>query len=174
MDMFDLKNVTTSLTATCLIVAGTSMTLEAETVLPISQNPTYKGVVYERFYQGEIAGDFNYLDKDINNYLAYSLKSKYDIKNISELNQFVIKNENLLEVLNKIPSQIEKYFENCFLNLQLVPDYEEEFSQLLVTILVKNNDVEKNYKLLKEFDRAWWLHQLVNIQNKVCIDLEFV
>lgn len=92
-----------------------------------------------------------------------SQKSK--IKMTDEAIEFLEKNSQVQSVLSQVEKEIEKYFSNAPLYLEVSDD---DFLLLMIAV---DDTVENALKKLWQFDNEWWLAHKDLADGKLCVDV---
>jgi len=99
------------------------------------------------------------------------LHKQYIIKNIEEVNRFLSDHKHLLDTLLIIPRQIQQFFGDIPLELQLVKDAEEDYEGLFI-IIMSNMPPNESLDHLERMEEEWWLDVDINIKKVIGIDIE--
>lgn len=102
------------------------------------------------------------------------LAREYEIRNPSEVAEFLGENLFLLDLLKEIPAQIRTVFgkkQNLKLEFFLDPE-DPNYHRLSIGIPTKT-EVEKSAARLQKLDENWWFANERKSRSKILIDLEF-
>lgn len=98
------------------------------------------------------------------------LQKEYIIKNLEEINKYLLDHKYLLDILLIIPSQIYRIFGNVLLFLQVFKDPEENYECLFI-IIKSNYTPTKSFDLLDKLSEEWWLDVDIDIKRLLEIDI---
>lgn len=98
------------------------------------------------------------------------LQKEYSIKNIEEINKFLILHRQLSDILLIAPSQIYHIFGDVSLALQLLKDPEEDYECLFI-IIKSNYSPAESFDLLDKLSEAWWVDVDMDIKRYLEIDI---
>ncbi|MDQ3322132.1 MAG: hypothetical protein M3525_06845 [Acidobacteriota bacterium] len=103
------------------------------------------------------------------------LAREYEIRNPSEVAEFLSENLFLLDLLKKIPAQIRKIFgkkQNLTLQYYFDPE-DSSWNKLHVYIPTKFKSRESR-NLLEKFGESWWFDNETRADSKIFVNLRFV
>lgn len=102
------------------------------------------------------------------------LDKYFNIIDPSAIANFIEKNSFLFPLLIEAQNQIKKHFPDAPLKLDIIYDPEEpSATQLVVRVGVTMEPVEA-VERLDALDNEWWLDNMFNAKNKLCINLEWI
>ena len=101
------------------------------------------------------------------------LQRQYLIDNFAEINGFLFNHKDLLDILLIIPIQVQHFFGEVSLELQVIKDPEEDYEGLFI-IIKSNFTPEKSIDLLDQMEDYWWLDVDINIKKLIGIDVEIM
>lgn len=93
----------------------------------------------------------------------------YQVQNPSTVRAFLAAHPFLLPVVVEAYFAIQGYFEDTPVTLALDTDPEDVTYQQLVLGIATSLTADEADPLLAAFDTGWWLHNLEQAQNRVCI-----
>lgn len=98
----------------------------------------------------------------------FLLKKKYTFINEKEVENFLLRNKELIDILFEAPSKIFEVFGKVPLYLELHRDPEEDWEELFIVIKTSYNP-EKAVSLMDELGEKWFLNIIDKVGNKLCI-----
>lgn len=99
------------------------------------------------------------------------LKKKYIFINEKEIEDFLWRNKELIEILFEAPSNISEVFGEVPLYLELHHDPEEDWEELFIVIKSSYNP-EEAVALMDKLGEKWFLNIIDKVGNKLCITEE--
>ncbi|HMS43255.1 MAG TPA: hypothetical protein PKE69_23705 [Pyrinomonadaceae bacterium] len=102
------------------------------------------------------------------------LAREYEIRNPSEVAEFLSENKSLIDLLEEIPAQIRKVFgkkQNLTLEFFLDPE-DSTWHRLFVRVPTKS-EVEVAHKSFDNFKENWWFENEERSNSKIFINLRF-
>ncbi len=103
------------------------------------------------------------------------LAREYEIRNPSEVAEFLSENKYLIDLLEEIPAQIREVFgdeQNLTLEFFLDPE-DSTWHRLFVRIPTKFVPKESN-NLLDKFKENWWFDNESRSNSKISVNLRFI
>lgn len=130
--------------------------------------------VTSKLLHKDVSKDEN-VEKNIEN-----LKQIYDfdLEQKEEIENFLRKNKEIIQVLKDVKNLIKQYFqgenlyENLYIEYENGEDYEEG-GELLLSIETKKG-VKQSLESLGNFEKDWWTDKWIQINSKLSIDVRFI
>lgn len=95
----------------------------------------------------------NYLREFINQFK--NISKEYNIINIEEVIRFVLVNDDLIELIQKVTPLLKQYFPEHKYCLKFVPDPEfKNLNQLVAYIEIEDNDFDKEWDIMQELEKS--------------------
>lgn len=102
------------------------------------------------------------------------LACEYEIRNPSEVAEFLSENLFLLDLLKEIPAQIRKVFgKKQKLTLEFFLDPEDSTWHRLFVRLPTKFEAEETHKSFDRFKEKWWFDNEDRSKSKIFINLRF-
>lgn len=100
------------------------------------------------------------------------LEMLFDFRDRAEVVTFLQANPGVSPLLVEAYVAILNYFSSTQLFLTVISGVEEDSAEQILLSIAVSLDPEDAYSLLKKFDYEWWLNQVGEVANLVCIDVE--
>ena len=106
---------------------------------------------------------------------AYEWERVFTLRNRNEVVAFVQRHSFLAALLGEAYGQIQNYFPDVpvFLEVMADPEVEDADNEELVASIGTNLRGAAAHEAIKRFDHDWWLDAARRAQGKLCIKLEF-
>lgn len=133
-----------------------------------------------KYYQTK---DFNKIDlnsQEMSEYLdsftkkfQLTLADEYNLINPIDIYKFILENNDLIELIQKIKPLLNKFFPNCTYSLEFVPDPEFESLNQLVIYVHSTSSFDKGWNLLKQLKKDFRNLKVSNekIKRLLSVDL---
>ena len=100
------------------------------------------------------------------------IRDKYNIINPSEVEFFIRKHHQLIDLLKEMHPVLEHYFPGDPISAKVENDPEIDWEYISVRIQTQK-DVDQALESLDSFTENWWLDNLDIIQNQIVVNVEF-
>ena len=103
------------------------------------------------------------------------LAREYEIRNPSEVAEFLSENTFLLDLLEEIPSKLKKFFgSKAKFALELLTEPDFPSSREIFVLVLTAEKAEQARNKMNKFDEKWWLKHLDRARCKLNVSLEYV
>lgn len=113
-----------------------------------------------KYYQTKDFNKFDLNSQEMSEYLdsftkkfQLTLADEYNLINPLDIYKFILENNDLIELIQKIKPLLNKIFPNCTYSLEFVPDPEFESLNQLVIYVHSTSSFDKDWNLLKQLKK---------------------
>lgn len=136
-----------------------------------------------KYYQTKDFNKFDLNSQEMSEYLdsftkkfQLTLADEYNLINPLDIYKFILENNDLIELIQKIKPLLNKIFPNCTYSLEFVPDPEFESLNQLVIYVHSTSSFDKDWNLLKQLKKDFRNLKVSNekIKRLLSVDLWWI
>lgn len=136
-----------------------------------------------KYYQTKDFNKFDLNSQEMSEYLdsftkkfQLTLADEYNLINPLDIYKFILENNDLIELIQKIKPLLNKIFPNCTYSLEFVPDPEFESLNQLVIYVHSTSSFNKDWNLLKQLKKDFRNLKVSNekIKRLLSVDLWWI
>lgn len=136
-----------------------------------------------KYYQTKDFNKFDLNSQEMSEYLdsftkkfQLTLADEYNLINPLNIYKFILENNDLIELIQKIKPLLNKIFPNCTYSLEFVPDPEFESLNQLVIYVHSTSSFDKDWNLLKQLKKDFRNLKVSNekIKRLLSVDLWWI